>query len=140
MLKCLNGRKTLELLGSAAQDEVGKPRKPPGRHFREARLNGAAGVCGGRGTYGFSMVFWYLRTIFGWEFGRGGCAERSTEMIVHRTRSTKQGRSGYVSGYGLSLTARVRAASAAPAALLCAGRAQQLGGASPPANLMEVKA
>jgi hypothetical protein len=100
MLKCLNGRKTLELLGSAAQDEVGKPRKPPGRHFREARLNGAAGVCGGRGTYGFSMVFWYLRTIFGREFGRGGCAERSTEMIVHRTRSTKQGRSGY----GLSLT------------------------------------
>jgi hypothetical protein len=33
-----------------------------------------------------------------------------------------------------------RVASAAPAALLCAGHVQQLGGASPPANLMEVKA
>jgi len=32
------------------------------------------------------------------------------------------------------------AASAAPAALLCAGHAQQFGGESPPANLMEVKA
>jgi len=29
--------------------------------------------------------------------------------------------------------------SAAPAASLCAGHAQQLGGESPPANLMEVK-
>jgi hypothetical protein len=35
---------------------------------------------------------------------------------------------------------RVRAAVAAPAASLCAGHAQQLGGESPPANLMEVKA
>ncbi len=33
-----------------------------------------------------------------------------------------------------------RAASAAPAASLCAGHAQQLGGESPPANQMEVKA
>ena len=33
-----------------------------------------------------------------------------------------------------------RVASAAPAASLCAGHVQQLGGASPPANLMEVKA
>jgi hypothetical protein len=33
-----------------------------------------------------------------------------------------------------------RPASAAPAALLCAGHVQQFGGASPPANLMEVKA
>jgi hypothetical protein len=31
------------------------------------------------------------------------------------------------------------AASAAPAAPLCAGHAQQLGGESPPANLMEVR-
>jgi len=31
-------------------------------------------------------------------------------------------------------------ASAAPAASLCAGHVQQFGGASPPANLMEVKA
>ena len=38
----------------------------------------------------------------------------------------------------VKLTAR--AASAAPAASLCAGHAQQLGGVSPPANLMEVKA
>ena len=30
--------------------------------------------------------------------------------------------------------------AAAPAASLCAGHVQQLGGASPPANLMEVKA
>src|SRR5208337_1479826 len=30
-------------------------------------------------------------------------------------------------------------AAAAPAALLCAGHAQQLGGESPPANLMEVR-
>ncbi len=34
----------------------------------------------------------------------------------------------------------VREASAAPAASLCAGHAQQLGGESPLANLMEVKA
>ena len=33
-----------------------------------------------------------------------------------------------------------REASAAPEASLCAGHAQQFGGASPPANLMEVKA
>ena len=33
-----------------------------------------------------------------------------------------------------------RVASAAPAASLCAGHVQQLGGGSPPANLMEVKA
>jgi hypothetical protein len=32
-----------------------------------------------------------------------------------------------------------REASAAPAASLCAGHAQQLGGESPPPNLMEVK-
>jgi len=32
-----------------------------------------------------------------------------------------------------------REASAAPAASLCAGHAQQLGGGSPPPNLMEVK-
>ena len=35
---------------------------------------------------------------------------------------------------------QARVASAARAASLCAGHAQQLGGASPPANLMEVKA
>jgi hypothetical protein len=32
-----------------------------------------------------------------------------------------------------------RAASAAPAATLCAGQVQQLGGANPLPNLMEVK-
>jgi hypothetical protein len=37
-------------------------------------------------------------------------------------------------------TLHLREASAASAAPLCAGHAQQLGGESPPANLMEVKA
>jgi len=39
-----------------------------------------------------------------------------------------------------TLHAYAREASAAPAASLCAGHAQQLGGESPLANLMEVKA
>jgi hypothetical protein len=38
-----------------------------------------------------------------------------------------------------SLDQRARVASAAPAASLCAGHGQQLGGESPPPNLMEVK-
>ena len=44
--------------------------------------------------YGFSMLFWCFGTIFGWEFHRAGCGERSTEMIVHRICSAKQGWSG----------------------------------------------
>jgi hypothetical protein len=39
-----------------------------------------------------------------------------------------------------SLNLFARVASAAQAAQLCAGHAQQFGGESPPANLMEVKA
>ena len=38
------------------------------------------------------------------------------------------------------LLAMYAAAPRIPLALLCAGHAQQFGGASPPANLMEVKA
>ena len=56
-------------------------------------------------------------------------------MILHLDLLSKQG----VVVIDVHPTLYAREASAAPAAYLCAGHAQQLGGASPLANLMEVK-
>ena len=83
------------------------------------------------------MVFWYFRTGFLRLGKRAGLplskaptrsyAEFSPEARKSLRRSEAGSRSQ-------------RVASAAQAARLCAGHAQQLGGESPPANLMEVKA
>jgi hypothetical protein len=63
-------------------------------------------------------------------------ADAASNGLVKITR-TDNGDETVVAIQGVAAT---RVASAARAASLCAGHAQQLGGASPPANLMEVKA
>ena len=81
-------------------------------------------------------MFWYFRTAFLRDFHHADGEElRSTETILHPTRAAKQG------GFRLHVrsTLYAREASVAPATPLCAGHAQQLGGESPPPNLMEVK-
>jgi hypothetical protein len=57
------------------------------------------------------------------------------EMILHLDALSKQG----TAIMDVHPTLYTREASAAPAAYLCAGHAQQLGGESPLPNLMEVK-
>jgi hypothetical protein len=78
------------------------------------------------------MVFWYFSTTPGWPIW---------SWLVSKTVGTKTiVQEGARLGKGRCREAPLREASAAIAAPLCAGHAQQFGGASPPANLMEVKA
>ena len=87
----------------------------------------------GEGLHNFQVALHgSLRVITTLEFLQHHCSELGHRdlLVTHK-----------ISPSGLEMLDRpTRVASAARAASLCAGHAQQFGGESPPANLMEVKA